>query len=658
MQTSPASRPRRFFLRGGWVVAALFLFSALATARTLASDAPVYGLIVQLRDAPSHVALARERALATGGSTAPALEDRRWQAVLTHLRADAALARELPRGVQIARRDPVGASAQVLRFETPLSTTQAAQAMQRLAERPEVLWVVPNVRERRQGGATNPPNDYYFALGLTGQWWLRDAGSGGNASAIEMRLRGVPGFQSAWITESGSAGAVVAVLDTGITCHPDLGNVAGPKCIGGRILPGYDFVADSGYGNDLDPGRDNDPQDPGDWVSAADKASDPTRYRDCDVEDSSWHGTINAGLVAALTDNSQGVSGINWNGRVVPVRVAGKCGAEVADIVDGMRWAAGLQVCKTSNGAGGCSEFVPTNTNPARILNISFGGSAACGSAYQQAIDELRALPNGGAVVVAAAGNEHGAVSRPASCQNAVGVAALNRDGFKSNYSNFGASIAIATVGGDDVDSGARWNTLADSGLLGIGNLGLTGPGDCAAAGASCYFYNWGTSFSAPVVSGAISLMLSVRPDLTADQIVQGLRRSARPHVVSSVAGVAACSNTNPGRCLCTTTTCGAGILDAKRALDYAANPATYVATPLTTQDINTVELRNAAALGPDRPANPAPPTPPSNSGGGGGVTSVAWLAGLLLASAALALNSRRARAVNSRRARRRCRPG
>jgi serine protease len=222
---------------------------------------------------------------------------------------------------------------------------------------------------------------------------------------------------------------------------------------------------------------------------------------------------------------------------VLPVRVAGKCGADVADIIDGMRWAAGLDgVCKRSDGAGRCAEFVPRNPNPARIINISFGGSAACGPAYQAAIDELRGVVFAGgavgAVVVASAGNGWAAPSRPANCQRVIGVAALNRDGFKTNYSAFGAVLALSTVGGDDADGawGASLgaNSLADSGILSVGNSGPTTPANCSQAGAECYFNHFGTSFSAPIVSGAVSLMLSVNPALSASQIEQGLARSAR----------------------------------------------------------------------------------------------------------------------------------
>jgi serine protease len=158
------------------------------------------------------------------------------------------------------------------------------------------------------------------------------------------------------------------------------------------------------------------------------------------VQDSSWHGTQIAGIVAALTDNAEGIAAASRDGRVLPVRVAGKCGAEVADIIDGMRWAAGLPVAKAGGG------FLPANPDPARIISISFGSSAACNPAYQSTIDELA---EHGAVVVAAAGNQHAAPMRPANCKGVIGVAALNRDGFKATYSNFGAGPIVATVGGD-----------------------------------------------------------------------------------------------------------------------------------------------------------------------------------------------------------------
>jgi serine protease len=273
------------------------------------------------------------------------------------------------------------------------------------------------------------------------------------------------------------------------------------------------------------------------------------------------------------------------------------------------------------------------NANPARVITLSFGGDGSC-TAYQPTIDELRAL---GVVVVAAAGNEFGTPTRPAKCPGVVGVVATNRDGFKSNYSNFGPELGasgIATVGGDDADASANWSSLADSGILSIGNAGRTSA--TAPDFQPGYFFYYGTSFSAPIVAGALSLMLAVNPQLSADQMIDGLRRSARPHVTSTLPGVAACSVTNPGRCLCTTATCGAGLLDVRQALAYAADPQAYVAPIRQPESIDAAELASAAALGPDRRGLAPPVREGGGGGGGGGASSAAWLAALLLVTLAL----------------------
>jgi serine protease len=559
-------------------------------------DVPARGLIVRLKQAHAHEDMnpsaANPRVRERAGARASA-ESARWQRVL----GEAGLAGRS--GRREPRLRPVGRDQQLLDFERPLSRHEVVALRDQLLQRPEVDWVEPNGRERR---LQVPPTDPLYGQ----QWWLQPV-SGSNANVIDARLRGVAGFQTAWLRAKPSP-TVVAVLDTGITPHVDLV---------GRVLPGYDFVSELVYANDGS-GRDADPSDPGDHVSAADLL-DPN-FAGCSVENSSWHGSIVAGMVAANTHNADGGAGIQWQSLVLPVRVAGKCGADLNDIVDGMRWAAGLPV------AG-----APLNPNPARIVNISFGGSAACGAAYQSAVDELRAR---GVLVAAAAGNGWSNPSRPASCSGVVGVAGLNRDGFKTNYSNFGAALSasgIATVSGDDAD-GAWGPWLSDSGLVTLTNLGATAPG---MAG---YARLYGTSFAAPQVAGTMALMLAVNPQLSPEQIVQGLRLSARPHVTSPKIGN--CSTANPGRCICTPDSCGAGMLDAEQALVYAANPDAYVAPRRLPAVIDNAELDAAlAAASQDRLAGGAPPVA-APSGGGGGALGGFWL--LALATAAVALRAAR----------------
>lgn len=517
-------------------------------------------------------------------------------------------------------RQPVGARAQLIGWGRRLSAAEAATLAAQWAALPEVAWALPNVREQRLqsgpggggggAGALNPPNDPLFATAQQ-QWWLQPV-SGSNANAIEMRLRGVPGFQSAWFRHTGDR--TVAVLDSGVTTHPELV---------GRLLPGHDFVSDwdaslmRGYANDGD-GRDADPSDPGDAVTEADRQEDPARYANCAVQPSGWHGTIVAGMLAANTHNGDGVAAMQWQAQVVPVRVAGRCGADIADVIDGMRWAAGLPV------AG-----APLNAHPARIINMSFGADAACPAAYAQAIAEIAQAPGGGALLVAAGGNTFTALARPANCPGAVGVVALNRDGFKANYASFGPEATIATVGGDDAD-GLWGPLLADSGILTLTNLGASAPG------APGYGRAFGSSFAAPLVSGVLGLMTSINPALTPAELVAGLRLTARPHASSP--WLAACSAAVPGRCACTNDTCGAGLLDAEQATLYAAHPAGYVKPATAGAVLDHQGLRDAAALGPDRAptggATPGAASGAASSGGGslgwGGALGLALALGLL----------------------------
>ena len=517
-------------------------------------------------------------------------------------------------GLSVRERG-VGKRSRHLDFGRMLPADEAGRIVHRLAKLSEVEWVVPNERERRLNAPTDPL--YPATFSSSGQWWMFQAG-GSNRNDLEERRRGVPDLLGAWQASTGTSGPVVAVLDTGITPHADLGS---------GVLTGRDFVSTVEYANDGD-GWDADASDPGDWVSQADRDGSPSLFGDCEVDDSSWHGTTITGMLAAETGNGRGVAGINWSARVLPVRVAGKCGAEVADIVVGMRWAAGLQVFDH----GG--RPLPLNPNPARVLNISFGGSAACNAAYQDVIDELSRL---GVVVVAAAGNQNGTVSRPANCRGVIGVAALNRDGFKASYSNFGAALAIATVGGDPRLVGNWGLEVGDDGLLTLGNDGVR------SVGNSIYVRQAGTSFAAPVVAGVAGLMLGVNPSLTAAQIIDGLQRSARPHVVSPT--IAECSEQNPGRCICTTATCGVGILDAVAALQYAADPVSYVSTARVPEVIDNPEVDAAVALGADRPSNIAePPAAVPAGGGGAGALGWPWLLALALAVGTLSCRRERSR--------------
>lgn len=312
---------------------------------------------------------------------------------------------------------------------------------------------------------------------------------------------------AAWDLAQGS-GVVVAVIDTGYLPHADL--VA-------NIIPGYDMISDPAVSQDGG-GRDSNPTDNGDWAPAN------ACYNGSPAMDSSWHGTHVAGTIAAVTNNSNGVAGVAYNAKVLPVRALGRCGGYTSDIADGMIWA-----------AGGSVTGVPINPNPAQVLNLSLGGSGVCSTTMQNAVNSARNL---GATVVVAAGNSNTNASNqsPASCNGVVTVAATNRNGGRAYYSNYGSVVDVAAPGGD-------LTTGAANGILSTLNNGTTTP-----SGDSYAFYQ-GTSMATPHVAGAVALLYEVDPAITPDEVETTLKATAR-------AFPATCNQ------------CGTGIVDAAAAVE------------------------------------------------------------------------------------------
>ena len=477
-------------------------------------------------------------------------------------------------GVVLRAVRPMSDAAHVLALPRAMRTEAAQGVVDRLRLDPKVEYAYVDVREQLMA----VPSDPLFAQ----QTYLQ-------APTTSAPLVSAVNAPAAWDITKGTSTATIAIVDVGVRFdHPDLA---------GRLVAGYDFVsADCTVGaancsaanqfttaNDGD-GREADASDPGDWVTAADAASNPI-LSGCPVENSSWHGTHIAGIIGATANNGLGVAGFNWNATLVPVRVSGRCGGYRSDVIDGMRWAAGLTV-----------PNVPANPRPAKIINISLGSAGTCStSAYAQAVPDVLAT---GAVIVAAAGNEDAPVILPASCPGVVSVGAVRGDGTRAVYSNSGAGLTIMAPGGD-------FSSATNDRLVSTNNAGRTTPASYSSAGY--YVGEAGTSFSTPVVSGVVSLMLSANPNLTSTQVIDVLRSTARPFV--AVAGFATCvaggsnnaNNNTP--CNCTTAACGAGYVDAGAAVTRAAALAVGPTTPTT----------------PTTPTAPTTPTTGGSSGGGGG---------------------------------------
>jgi len=420
----------------------------------------------------------------------------------------------LQSGVQTKSLKPLAMShfrrmtqgADVVTASEKLDRAGATILMRQIASNPNVEYVEID-RRNRPFLTPNDPN-------YSSQWGFQ--GGNGGIKANE-----------AWDITSG-AGSVVAVLDTGITTHSDLS---------ANILPGYDFIIDTAVSNDGD-GRDSNPADPGDWTTAG------ACYSGSAASSSSWHGTHVAGTVAALTNNSKGVAGTAFSAKVVPVRVLGTCGGYDSDIADAMIWA-----------SGGTVSGIPANANPADAINLSLGGSGACGATTQAAINT--AVANGTTLAIAA-GNDNANVSgsSPANCANVIAVGSITSTGARSSFSNYGAGVDIAAPG---------------SSITSTLNSGTQGPGSESYASYS------GTSMATPHVAGVIALVQARRNAL-------GLAQYTPSQMEAMLKSSSRAFPSTPSQPI------GAGILNAKAAVD-AAGGGTGNVTPTANFSSSTSGL-------------------------------------------------------------------
>ena len=416
--------------------------------------------------------------------------------------------------------------------QTRLYRTEAISAkeldavIQSLHGRRDVRYAQPNYWLTAQ----RVPNDELYPL----QWHYR---------AIDLA--------GAWDITTGSASIAVGVIDSGILFDAGSSSNSHPD-FAGRILPGYDFISDPFVALDGD-GRDPNPFDPG----------DPSGQ-------SVYHGSHVAGTIAAATDNGGGVAGVNWEAKVVPVRALGSGGGSMVDILDGVLWAAGFEV-----------PGVPTNPNPAHVLNLSLGGLIPCSSAEQEVFDLLN---DAGVIVVVAAGNDNtnAAQVTPASCRGVITVGATEQLDERAPYSNYGTRIDVMAPGGDlsaDVDG--------DGAADGVLSLGYDD-----SQRQFGYLPLQGTSMAAPHVAGVISLMKGLEPQLSTAEAVKILRASARPLDAS------ACQRPFASEC-------GAGMIDAAAALQMLIDPlpppigedvVSFTPDPVdfgTTSEVATIAISN-----------------------------------------------------------------
>jgi serine protease len=271
---------------------------------------------------------------------------------------------------------------------------------------------------------------------------------------------------------------IVAVLDTGIVSHPDLNNM---------LVPGLDAITDPTSSLDGN-GVDSNP------IDITSEGPGFTHF----------HGTHVGGTIAAESFNEIYGAGVAPMARLMTVRVLGKKGGTTNDIVQGMRWAAGL-----SNNTG-----IPGPAETADVFNLSLGGQGSCSAAFEDTFREVVAL---GKIIVVASGNESRrdqltAVASPANCQSAVAVGATDARNGRSYYSNGGANLDVAAPGGD-VTSRSTNTGLADgvASTVGAFSNGNVVPG---------FDLMQGTSMATPHVAGMLALMKYIAPGFTQGQFL------------------------------------------------------------------------------------------------------------------------------------------
>ena len=264
------------------------------------------------------------------------------------------------------------------RFLVTLSQGLAVEdAVRRFSGSPDVAFAEPNVRyhslQTRPGFFT--PNDRFFPV----QWNFRMIGA-----------------ERAWGIQRGSASVAVAVIDTGIA-YEDFGPFRKAPDWGDAVfLPGFDFVNGDDHPND----------DQG-------------------------HGTHVASTIAEATNNVEGVAGLAFGCRIMPVKVLNAEGEGLLfDVAEGIDFAV---------------EFTQAGSRPVKVINLSLGGGSS--ETLRQAIDRAVAA---GVTVVAAAGNDgEENVSFPASLPNVIAVGAVDGRKARAPYSNFGADLDVVAPGGD-----------------------------------------------------------------------------------------------------------------------------------------------------------------------------------------------------------------
>lgn len=352
---------------------------------------------------------------------------------------------------------------------------ETVAAIEALNAQPDVLYAEPNYIWRRGDMPNDPRYGEQWALKNTGQLGFNDYTGQQAPGTVGADIDAEP----AWTITKGSSSVVVGVIDGGVDVnHEDLRDniwVNPGETAGDSIDNDGNGLIDDVNGWDFTPCVSSSPMGCG----------NNTVFDNQDGDD---HGTHVAGTIGAEGNNGVGVVGVNWDVRIMSLKVLGPNGGSTSNIIRGYNYA----------------RMMRERGINIRVLNNSYGGAGNS----QAALDAINELNQAGILFVAAAGNEatdNFAVPHYPSnydAPNIIGVAATDRFDQIAIFSNFGARIVSIGAPG--------------RGILSTVPPGMQIPN--LPAGATYAFFS-GTSMATPHVAGAAALVLAANPNLTVQQV-------------------------------------------------------------------------------------------------------------------------------------------
>ena len=306
----------------------------------------------------------------------------------------------------------------------------------------------------------------------------------------------------AWLEETGDAATVVAVIDTGVDIsHPDLNDniwtnpgesgldAAGKDKATNCVDDDGNGLVDDVHGWDFRATKmDKEDHDGGCIFTPSDDGADPSVF---DGGQQDWHGTHVSGTIAAEGNNDRGVTGVNWQAKIMPLKFIGPGNfGYVSDAAAALDYAVSKGVKISNNSYGGWYDSC--NGCYARTLRDAISRADMAGHLY------VAAAMNGGPDFVGDNTDANPIYPTGYDNPNIISVAASNNQDELTSFSNYG----------DMSDDGHSSVDLAAPGI----NILSTVPGNK-------YSYGLGTSMAAPHVTGVAALINSQYPDLRDDAI-------------------------------------------------------------------------------------------------------------------------------------------